>query len=308
MPEEEKDLIQRIENYLHHQDEVFGNFFINWDDELSQFEAKESVEESDQTADTPESKTTPPSPPAVSIHPGEENDEAFAKKSKPEPTGLFSQENAAEESTPATREQKPEAKKPGMQEELAACSDLDELKQLCIKYQDRLKTDLEGANLVFGVGNPNADLVIVGEAPGEEEDKRGEPFVGAAGQLLDKIMGAIKFTRDDIYIANILKFRPPDNRNPKPEECRNSLPFLERQIDLIQPKVILCVGKFAAITLLGKTEQTSLSSLRGTFHLYRSYPLLATYHPAALLRNEKWKRPTWEDVKMLRRKYDELTT
>lgn len=184
------------------------------------------------------------------------------------------------------------------------CNTLDQLKELC-SQAEVLKTDLPDTNLVFGVGNPNADLMLIGEAPGAEEDKQGEPFVGAAGQLLNKIMAAINFEREDIYIANILKHRPPNNRNPLPEERKRSLPFLLRQIDLIQPKLILSLGKVSAQTLL--ENDNTLSSMRGKFHSFRSkYELMATYHPAALLRNEKWKRPTWEDVQLLRERYDEL--
>lgn len=184
------------------------------------------------------------------------------------------------------------------------CDSLEELKVLC-QQADVLHTDLENTNLVFGVGNPNADLMLIGEAPGAEEDKQGEPFVGRAGQLLNEILAAINFDRDDVYIANILKHRPPNNRNPKPEERKRSLPFLLRQIDLINPKLILCLGKVAAQTLLDNNN--SLSSMRGKFHTFRGeYELMATYHPAALLRHAKWKRPTWEDVQLLRKRYDEL--
>ncbi len=188
--------------------------------------------------------------------------------------------------------------------EIPKCETLDELKQLC-QEADVLHTDLEGTNLVFGVGNPDADLMLIGEAPGAEEDKQGEPFVGAAGQLLNKILEAINFNREDVYIANILKHRPPNNRNPLPEERKRSLPFLLRQIDLINPKLILCLGKVSAQTLLD--NDNTLGSMRGKFHTFRGkYELMATYHPAALLRHAKWKRPTWEDVQLLRDRYDEL--
>lgn len=186
---------------------------------------------------------------------------------------------------------------------LAACKTLEELRALC-ETTDELKTDLPNTNLVFGVGKPNADLMIVGEAPGENEDKQGEPFVGRAGQLLDKIMEAIQFKRDDIYIANILKHRPPNNRDPKPEERERSLPYLLRQIDLIDPKLILCVGKVSGTTLLNKND--SLKNMRQKFHSFHGRELMVTYHPAALLRNPHWKRPTWEDVQLLRKRYDEL--
>ena len=188
-------------------------------------------------------------------------------------------------------------------DKLAACSTLEELRSLCEEAEE-LRTDLANTNLVFGVGNPNADLVVVGEAPGLNEDQQGEPFVGKAGKLLDKIMGAIGFTRSDIYIANILKHRPPNNRDPKPEERQRSLPYLLKQIELINPKLILCVGRISATTLLGK--DLSLKAMRQKFHEFHGRELIVTYHPAALLRNQQWKRPTWEDVQKLRARYDEL--
>ncbi len=159
-------------------------------------------------------------------------------------------------------------------------------------------------NPVFGVGNPASDLLIIGEAPGADEDRQGEPFVGRAGQLLNKILGAINFAREDVYIANILKSRPPNNRDPQPNEIAAHIPILYKQITLIKPKLILCVGKTAGNTLLNK--QSSLGSLRGKFNDFYGIPTMVTYHPAALLRNQQWKRPTWEDVQLLRQKYDEL--
>ena len=186
---------------------------------------------------------------------------------------------------------------------LDACNTLEELELLC-ESADELKTDLQGTNLVFGTGNPAADLMLIGEAPGEQEDIQGEPFVGAAGQLLNKILGAINFSREDVYIANILKHRPKGNRNPNDEECRNSLPYLYKQIDLVNPKLILCLGKVSGTTLLGKN--TTLKSMRGTFYPFRGAELTVTYHPAALLRKQQWKRPVWEDVQRVRKRYDEL--
>lgn len=165
--------------------------------------------------------------------------------------------------------------------------------------------DEDRENPVFGVGDPEADLVIVGEAPGRDEDKKGEPFVGRAGKLLDKILDAIDFRREEIYITNILKSRPPRNRNPKEEEVEAHLPILYKQIALIQPEIILAVGKVAGNTLLDRSS--SLSNLRETEHDFYGLPLLVTYHPAALLRNPQWKRPTWEDVQHLRARYDELS-
>ncbi|MCC5905945.1 MAG: uracil-DNA glycosylase [Balneolaceae bacterium] len=188
-------------------------------------------------------------------------------------------------------------------EKIEACSTLDELHELCEKAEE-LRTDLKGTNLVFGVGNPQADLMLIGEAPGAEEDRQGEPFVGAAGQLLNKILAAVNFNREDVYIANILKHRPPGNRNPNPDERSRSLPYLFRQIDLIQPKIILCLGLISGNTLLNREDL--LRDLRGGFHPFRGADLTVTYHPAALLRNPQWKRPTWEDVQKVRKRYDEL--
>ena len=157
-------------------------------------------------------------------------------------------------------------------------------------------------NPVPGEGNPNADFMCVGEAPGATEDETGRPFVGAAGQLLTKILGAIDLKREDVYICNVLKHRPPGNRNPRPEEVTACSPYLIRQIELIRPKVILALGTFAAQTLLD--TKLSIGKLRGQVHRYYGVPLVVTYHPAALLRNPGWKRPTWEDVQLARRILD----
>jgi uracil-DNA glycosylase len=157
-------------------------------------------------------------------------------------------------------------------------------------------------NPVPGEGNPQADLMCVGEAPGATEDETGRPFVGAAGQLLTKILEAIQLSREQVYIANVLKHRPPGNRNPLPEEVTACSPYLIRQIELVKPKVIIALGTFAAQTLLG--SQLSLGKLRGQIHRFHGVPLIVTYHPAALLRNPSWKRPTWEDVQLARRILD----
>jgi DNA polymerase len=157
---------------------------------------------------------------------------------------------------------------------------------------------------VLGDGSPTADLMLIGEAPGADEDRQGLPFVGRAGQLLNQILAAIGLERGDVYITNVVKSRPPNNRDPMPEEVEAHLPILYRQISLVRPKLILALGRIAATTLLGRTA--SISSMRGTFHDYHGIPLLVTYHPAALLRDPKWKRPTWDDVQLLRSKYDEL--
>jgi uracil-DNA glycosylase len=151
--------------------------------------------------------------------------------------------------------------------------------------------------VVFGVGNPRADLMFVGEAPGRDEDEQGEPFVGRAGQLLTKIIEAMGLTRGDIYIANVIKCRPPENRNPEPDEVATCQPFLFRQIDAIQPKVIVALGTFAAQSLLQTKD--SISKLRGRVWHCRSARLVPTFHPAFLLRSPERKRDTWEDMKIV---------
>lgn len=158
---------------------------------------------------------------------------------------------------------------------------------------------------VFGSGNPNADVMVVGEGPGAEEDKQGLPFVGRAGKLLTDILKAINFERDDVFIANIVKCRPPDNRTPLPDEMETCLPYLKKQIAIIKPKVILCLGLTATKGLLNKRD--SLTSMRGKVFEFENIKVMVTYHPAALLRNPNWKRPCWEDLQKFRKLYEELT-
>src|SRR5258707_644082 len=153
--------------------------------------------------------------------------------------------------------------------------------------------------IVFGVGNPNANLMFVGEAPGRDEDEQGFPFVGRAGQLLTKIIEAIELKREDVYIANIIKCRPPQNRNPEPDEVASCEPFLFQQIDVIKPKIIVALGKYAAQTLLRR--ETPISRLRGQRFDYRGAKLIPTFHPAYLLRNPSSKREVWEDMKLVKR-------
>ncbi len=155
---------------------------------------------------------------------------------------------------------------------------------------------------VFGAGDPHAEVMFVGEAPGADEDMQGMPFVGRAGQLLTKMIEAIKLRREDVYIANILKCRPPGNRDPHPAEIEKCEPILIRQIELIRPKIICALGRISGKTLL--RSEASLAALRGKVHDYHGVKLVVTYHPAALLRNPNWKRPAWDDLKFLRREYD----
>ena len=159
-------------------------------------------------------------------------------------------------------------------------------------------------NFVFGVGNLHADVVFIGEAPGADEDAQGEPFVGRAGQLLNKIIEAVGMKREDVYICNILKCRPPNNRDPETLEMETCFPYLMKQIELIRPKFIICLGRISAQWLL--QTNVGLSALRGKVHDFHGAKLIVTYHPAALLRNPGWKRPTWDDMKMFKQLYDEM--
>jgi DNA polymerase len=156
-------------------------------------------------------------------------------------------------------------------------------------------------NVVFGAGNPNADIMLIGEAPGADEDMQGKPFVGAAGQLLTKILAAIHLKREEVFITNILKCRPPRNRDPLPEERDICKKHLYQQIDIIKPKFILALGRIAGQVLL-ETDKT-MQQLRGHVYDFQGAKLVVTYHPAALLRHQEWKRATWEDVQKLEKLY-----
>ncbi len=160
----------------------------------------------------------------------------------------------------------------------------------------------ERANAVPGEGNPTARLMLVGEGPGATEDETGRPFVGRAGELLTGILGAIGLTREEVFIANVVKCRPPKNRKPLPDEMAACFPYLHRQITLVKPRVLLALGGTAAEALLD--VRGSLGQLRGAVHRYDGIPLIVTYHPAALLRNPQWKKPTWDDVRIARQLLD----
>lgn len=156
---------------------------------------------------------------------------------------------------------------------------------------------------VFGVGDPNADWLFIGEAPGAEEDRRGEPFVGRSGQLLDRMLAAIGLSRDTVFIANIIKCRPPNNRDPKPDEASSCRDYLERQIAIVRPKIIIAVGKISAQNLLG--SDSPVGRLRGHRHTFGDVPLVVTYHPAYLLRSPSQKRKSWDDLCLARRIVEE---
>ena len=157
-------------------------------------------------------------------------------------------------------------------------------------------------NFVFGVGNENADIMFIGEAPGNDEDLQGEPFVGRAGQLLNKIIQAVEWQRENVFIANILKCRPPNNRDPLQSEVEQCEPYLKKQIELINPIMLVCLGRIAAQTLLRTKD--SLTNMRSKIHNYHGVPLYVTFHPAALLRNPNWKPATWEDFKKMKSDYE----
>lgn len=159
--------------------------------------------------------------------------------------------------------------------------------------------------VVFGSGDPNADLLFIGEGPGAEEDRQGLPFVGRAGELLTRIIEAIDLTREQVYIANIVKCRPPGNRDPEPAEVVACRGYLERQIELIQPRLIVALGRVAAQTLLG--NDLPLGRMRGDWYQVSGVPTIVTYHPAALLRNASFKRPVWEDMKRVRERLQSTT-
>lgn len=159
-------------------------------------------------------------------------------------------------------------------------------------------------NVVFGEGNVHADIMLIGEGPGRDEDEMGRPFVGRAGQLLDKMLAAIDFTRNDVYIGNILKCRPPGNRDPKPEEAQKCIGYLRAQVALIRPKILVCLGRISAGYIL--QQNIRITKDRGIWHEVKDFYIMPTYHPAALLRNEGWKKDSYADLLKIRAKYDEL--
>ena len=195
----------------------------------------------------------------------------------------------------------PELEAPAAKQAEAASTenlDWDELRR-CVSDCTRCELSASRTKTVFGIGHQSADWMIIGEAPGAEEDRRGEPFVGRAGQMLDEMFRAIGQRRDTVFIANILKCRPPHNRDPKPGEAAECRSYLERQIALVQPKIILAVGKIAAQNLL-QTDDT-VGRMRGRPHELNGIPLVVTYHPAYLLRSPSHKRDSWNDLSLARR-------
>jgi uracil-DNA glycosylase family 4 len=182
-------------------------------------------------------------------------------------------------------------------EEISSLPVLGQVREIALRCP-RCALAKTRTHVVFGEGRETADVMVVGEAPGQEEDRSGRPFVGRAGKLLDLLLLSSGFARDDVYICNVLKCRPPQNRNPQPDEVDACSPYLLRQVELVQPRVILAFGTFAAQTLLG--TDISIGKLRGRTHQYRGVPLVPTYHPAACLRHPAWVRSVWEDLQRAR--------
>ena len=287
MPESEIErILSDAQRFLKQEKQLYGNAFVR--------EARAVSTEQTPAAPAVPAKPNiaPPKPAPIiaaqePISEQEESTEPMAAKKK--------------ESVPSGPISITESVSNGPKEKWQADVSLNDLdRHICNCTKCRL--GVTRTKFVFGVGNPKADLLVIGEAPGADEDKQGEPFVGRAGQLLNKILEAVNFKREEVYIANILKCRPPENRRPHPDEVEQCEPYLWKQIELIKPKFILCLGLTAAQTLL-KTQE-SLTNLRASVHNYHGVPTYVTYHPAALLRNPDWKRPTWEDVKKLRNAYD----
>ena len=203
---------------------------------------------------------------------------AFLPCSLDEPTGTASP-NLVEE-----REMTPEKALRAIREDLGDCT-------RCVLHKQGRK------QIVFGVGNPQAELMFIGEAPGADEDQQGEPFVGRAGQLLNNMISAMGIRREDVYIANIIKCRPPGNRTPERDECETCSPFLMRQIEVVRPRIIVALGAVAAKTLLGVND--AMINLRGHIYDFKSTKLAVTYHPAYLLRDPRQKKETWKDLQMV---------
>jgi len=223
-----------------------------------------------------------------------------AKNSAPAPRGRQAPAaGAAKPSAPTAPVARPAAKTAAAPATGSRLVMLDQLRQQVAGCTLCAELAAERTQTVFGVGNPQARLMFFGEAPGADEDRTGEPFVGRAGQLLTKIIEACRMTRDDVYIFNVLKCRPPGNRPPEPAEATNCRPFFERQIEIIKPEFICCLGTTAAQALLNSTE--TIGKLRGKFHQAYGATVLCTYHPSYLLRNPAAKKDVWEDMKVLMR-------
>jgi len=223
---------------------------------------------------------------------------------------LFGLQEPGLEMKPAAAEEAPDRQRyipflPGVKPEDAFLH-VQTLDELAREAQKCGRCRLRGGcqQVVFGEGNPSSRIVFIGEGPGQDEDIQGRPFVGRAGQLLNKILQAAGFSRPEVYICNVVKCRPPGNRLPNPDEVKECAKWLEAQIRVIQPRMIVCLGSMASKTVIDPNAQ--ISKIRGVWFSRQDVRIMATFHPAALLRNEAYKRPTWEDFKQIRDQYKKL--
>ncbi|MEZ4388008.1 MAG: uracil-DNA glycosylase [Candidatus Krumholzibacteriia bacterium] len=288
MSDDLRSLLADLAGYLEQQQQAGGVFYLEEaaPADLDQLVAATASEPAPAPAPTP---APVPAAPPKSTRPAGARDAAFQAECQTFVTeALAVIARAQREPAPVSAD--PAGELAALADEVRACT-------ACPLCRGR-------RNAVPGAGHPSASLMLVGEAPGQAEDEQGLPFVGRSGQLLTDILKAIGFSRQDVFIGNVLKCRPPNNRDPLPAEVAACEVFLRRQIAIIQPRIILCLGRIAAQTLLGTTA--SLGSLRRSVHVYAGVPLMATYHPAALLRNPANKRDTWDDVRKLRALHDAL--
>jgi DNA polymerase len=241
-------------------------------------------------------------------HPGhltaDESVREFFQTVKKTETVTPSIQNVPVPPTPPAAQKTPQAaSKPAAPAEKISASSLENIQQALINCQ-RCPLCSHRHNIVFGEGNPHARLMFIGEGPGYDEDMQGRPFVGKAGQLLDKMIAAMQFTRAEVYIANIVKCRPDGNRNPMPDEIAKCIPFLHKQIEIIRPEAIVCLGATAAKALLN--TDNGISRLRGKWCSYQNIPVMPTFHPAFLLRQESAKREAWQDLKLVMARFGKL--
>ncbi len=297
------DLLTTLQRVLQDEREVFGDFLV-LDEHSPRRERPPAPQPAATTPVTaPQPDAPPPSPAATQqatvtgdVPPPEAYDGppiAMYPSGDPEP---LPQKRAVKGTTPNAAPKPPAggAVNPAWTT-AATLPALDACINMCLQCP----LGSTRTKFVFGVGNPDARLMFVGEAPGADEDAQGEPFVGRAGQLLNKILAAISMKREEVYIANILKCRPPNNRTPIPEEVDACMPFLKKQIAIVKPQIIVCLGLTAAQNLLGISD--SLGKLRGRKLTFEGIPLVVTYHPAALLRNPNWKPAAWEDFQAVQK-------
>ena len=278
----EQDVLELALRFVRQRRELGDDFWPSVDPEAALAQPKQAPAASEPVAQVPSRAPSPDNrgadiPIVKPLNVGKESEGIVVKKDEPTLFAESASENPWEGLDLA-----------GFREAVMGCQ--------------RCELGATRTNLVFGEGNPDADLMFIGEAPGRDEDMQGRPFVGRSGQLLTKMIEAMKLSREEVYIANILKCRPPNNRDPLPSEAETCTPYLRHQLKLIKPKIMCLLGRVAATTLLRSNE--SLARMRGTWHDFEGTKVMVTYHPAALLRNPNLKRAAWEDLKRLRRELD----